>query len=172
MDRSKPSLLHSNEGFTLLETMIAVSIMLVAFAAIMMVQSSSITTTIKGKNANIVGMLVEKTMIETEQLVEGKTFEEIKTEDSGEYAAPYQEYKWTRKIKEVEFPSLELPASPDGGETEGINKITRLITTFLSKAIREITVTISWKRADKEQSFAITTYWVNLNHELSPAEQQ
>ena len=48
--------------------------------------------------------------------------------------------------------------------------LTKLVTNFLSKALREVTVTISWKKGAGEQSYAVTTYWVDLNHEFQLSE--
>ena len=44
--------------------------------------------------------------------------------------------------------------------------LTKMMTNYLSKAVREVTVTIFWKKGSGEQSFTIATYWVNLNNEF------
>lgn len=174
-----PSLVKSHpltdrSGFTLLETMIAMAIMVVAFAAILMVESGSIKTTERAREMNTVSMLAKNAMIQAEFDTESKTFEEIKKEESGTFPEPYQDYSWTRKIKEIEFPNINMNPSQkqdskdsDSGSSDvATDMITKLVTQHLSKAIREINVTISWKRGSGVQSYTVSTYWVDLNHEF------
>jgi prepilin-type N-terminal cleavage/methylation domain-containing protein len=166
-------------GFTLLETMIAMAIMMVAFASILMVESSSINTSVKAKQMNVVTMLAKNLMVETEYSFEGKTFDEYKKEESGTFPEPYQDYSWKREVKEVKFPDLgsgsaKASASDKSGDAaaqdEASRQLTKLLTQFLSKATREVTVTIKFKRGSGEQSYSIATYWVNLNHEFQLSE--
>ena len=74
---------NSNAGFTLLETMIAMAIMMVAFSSILMVESSSINSSMRTKQLNVVAMLAKNIMVESEYLFEGKTFDEFKKEETG-----------------------------------------------------------------------------------------
>jgi general secretion pathway protein I len=175
-----------NSGFTLLETLIAVTIMLIAFAAILGIQSNSINATIRARSVTTVAMLLKDQMVQTEAEIQGKSFDEVKKEDTGNFPPPYNnDYRWTRVIKEIEFPSLNMnSAGPSGssttsasgsssnkggnqeGATEMIDLITKLVTQFLSKALREVTVTVYYKTGGKEMSYSATTYWVDLNHEF------
>lgn len=162
---------NSQSGFTLLEVLIAMSIMLVSFAAILMVQSTAINSSIKTKHMTVVGMLAKSLMVETERTIEGKTFEEVQKEEKGTFPEPYQDYSWMKEVKEIEFPQItgsKPAAGEDSGEGSDVSTemLTKLITQFLSKSLREVTITISWKRGTGEQKFSLTTYWVDLNHEF------
>ena len=167
-------------GFTLLETMIAMTIMLVAFSAILMIESNSLNSAAKSRQMNVVAMLAKNIMVETELKLEGRIFSEIKKEDTGDFKEPYQEYKWKREIKEVKFPNLNMAGKKQEGGDENADEgsgsnslaetLTKLLTNFLSNAIREVVVTISWKKGSGEQSFTVATYWVNLNNEFSLRE--
>ena len=97
---------NSDSGFTLLEVVIALTIMILAFASIIMVESNSLNATTRARQMNIVAMLARNQMAELEYKVEGKTFEEFKKTDGGTFAAPYTDYRWTTEIKELEFPNL------------------------------------------------------------------
>ncbi|HLD99902.1 MAG TPA: prepilin-type N-terminal cleavage/methylation domain-containing protein [Bdellovibrionota bacterium] len=168
-----PRFLNDKSGFTLLETMIAMAIMMVAFASILAVESGSINASNRAKQLNIVAMLAKNQMIEAEYEIEGKTFEEVKKKDGGNFAQPYQDYRWTMEIKEIKFPSLNFGGSKaSGGEDDGgiTGLMTKLLTNYISKAIRELTVTIFWKKGPGEQSFSVSTYWVDLNHEFELQE--
>lgn len=161
-------------GFTLLETLIAVAIMAVAFSSILVLESSAIHGVEKTRTMDIVAMLAKNAMIEAEQEFQGKTFKEVKEEEKGEFEAPYQAYYWKRTVKELKFPNINFAAMAGGGEEaadspamRGIDMLTRLLTKFLSDSVREVTVTISWAKGPGSQSASVSTYWVDLNHEIS-----
>ena len=166
-------------GFTLLETLIALAIMLVAFSAILSVESTSITATERAKQMNVVAMLAKNRMVKLEYEFEGKTFDEFKKEDSGTFEQPFGAYRWSTSVKEIKFPSFDVAggkAGTEGGDAGGGENtdmagfLVKLITNFLSKAIREVTVTVTWTKGSGEQTFSVSTYWVNLNHEFSLSE--
>ncbi|HAR42276.1 MAG TPA: hypothetical protein DCS07_06545 [Bdellovibrionales bacterium] len=170
-------------GFTLLETLIALAIMLVAFTAILSVESASITATDRAKQMNVVAMLAKNRMVTLEYEFEGKTFDEFKKEDAGTFEEPFQAYRWKSSVKEIKFPTFDVSggrgktegsdAGSGGGEGENTDMtsyLVKLVTNFLSKAIREVTVTITWTRGSGEQNFSVSTYWVNLNHEFAISE--
>ncbi len=160
-------------GFTLLETLIALSIMVVAFAAILSIESSSLNASARARQMNVVSMLAKNAMIDAEEAIEGKSFEEVRGEETKAFEPPFQDYKWTRTVKEIKFPNLVPSASKEEG-SEGTDSsaetLGKLVTNFLSKALREVTVTVSWQKSGKEQSESITTYWVDLNHEFALQE--
>lgn len=176
------SLVRGQSGFTLLEVMIAMTIMLVAFASILAVESSSMNTSAKAKQMNIVGMLARNAMTQTEVEIQGKAFREINEEDSAQFEEPYQDYTWVRSVKEVKFPNLAGmfqagAQAQEGGENsaamdaqEGnaalMEQMTKIVTNFLSKALREITITIKWKKGAGEQSYTVSMYWVDLNSDF------
>ncbi len=164
-------LLDNRSGFTLIEVVIAMTIMFIAFAAILSVQSGSISATTRAKQINIVTMLARNKMIETELAIQGKAFLEIPKETNGNFEEPYQEYKWAIQIKDLEFPNMSGTQQGQGQDQQqggGIaDMISNSITSYLSKAMKQIIVTVTWKRGDKEQSTDITMFWVNLNQELT-----
>jgi type II secretion system protein I len=171
--------MRSERGFTLLEVMIAMGIMAVAFASILSVVSESENKAIKARQRNVVAMLAKNVMIETEYKLEGKTFDEVKKEDGGQFKDPFQDYRWKTVIKEIKFPSLNFGAGGGGGSGDSkgdsgtnsaVELLGKLITNYLSKAVREVTVTISWQTGSATQEFSLATYWVDLNHEFQLSE--
>jgi general secretion pathway protein I len=176
--------LAQQEGFTLLEVIIAVAIMVLAFASIIAVESNSISATTRAKEMNMVAMLARNQMVDLEYKIEGKTFDEVKKEDGGTFEAPYEKFRWKTTVKEIKFPSLGGgggdakggTASGSGGAAAGgdpnaayAEQITKMVTDYFTKAVREISVTIYWKRGSGEVNFNLSTYWVDLNHEFNPS---
>jgi general secretion pathway protein I len=163
-----------SKGFTLLEVVIAMAIMTLAFSSILAVEMGSINASSRAKQMNIVAMLAKNQMVDTEYKIEGKSFDEVKKEDSGTFEAPYQDYRWKTTVRELKFPPIAGGAAAQSKGAEGGNQVTelltKLITNFLSKALREVTVTVFWKRGTAEQSFSLSTYWVDLNYEFKLTE--
>jgi general secretion pathway protein I len=111
------TLKQSNEGFTLLEVMIALAIMLIAFSSIIAIQSSAMNSALKARQIDEVSVLARNAMIQTEVEISGKKFEDIAAELSGQFEDPFQDYSWTRKIKEVKLPNLSGLAKAAGGDS-------------------------------------------------------
>jgi general secretion pathway protein I len=159
---------RTTAGFTLIEVMMAMAIMTIAFAAILSTQSSSILLGIKIRDLNIGGMLAHNLMVESEHLMEGKPFGELKDTEAGVYPQPYERFKWKRQVKEVKFPDFGIfsGGKDESGQQQGQDDKSRLlgqaVTKFLSEAVRELIVTVSWSRGDGELNVTLTTYLVNL----------
>jgi general secretion pathway protein I len=178
---------HRSAGFTLLEVMIAIGILAIGIGAILVAENNSLDVTLRAKRMNTVAMLAKNALIEAERLTEGKTFTEVNDDQSGKFDAPYTEYSWERKIKEITFPNLMDPSQANGGNAGGeagaasaaatpegsgaidqnVEKVVKLATNYLSKSTREITVTIKWKDKGEDQKFSVSQYWVDLNHEFN-----
>ena len=94
------------QGFTLLEVMIAIGILAIGIGAILVAENNSLDGTLRAKRMTTVAMLAKNSLIEAEREIEGKSFTEIKTESTGTFDAPFAEYRWERKIKEITFPQL------------------------------------------------------------------
>ena len=167
------------DGFTLLEVMIALAIMLVAFSSILAIQSSSMGSALKARQIHEVSVLARNAMVQTEVEISGKKFTEIPEEASGQFEEPFADYSWTRKIKEVKLPNLGGISKAAQGDTGGaksdeeekngamIEQMTKVITNFLSKAVREVTITVSWKRGTTTQKYDVAMYWVDMNSDFN-----
>ncbi|MBS1961238.1 MAG: prepilin-type N-terminal cleavage/methylation domain-containing protein [Bdellovibrionales bacterium] len=177
-DLPKPVL--RTEGFTLLEVMIALAIMLVAFSSILAIQSSSMNSALKSRQIHEVSVLARNAMLQTEIEISGKKFEELPPELSVACEEGNPDYTCTRKIKEVKLPNLAGLSKAAQGENGGgsskdddeknsaiLEQMTKVITNFLSKAVREVTITVSWKRGTTTQKYDVAMYWVDLNSDFN-----
>ena len=154
-------------GFTLLEVMIAMAIMAVAFGAILTSQSGAIRQAITAKELNTAGWLAHRAMVEAEHLTEGKPFDELDKEQDGQFKEPFQNYSWKREVRELKFPDLTQPSKEGEGVPETARIMGKVITKYLNTAMRELVVTVSWKRGKSEQSVKLTTYLIDLNAEFN-----
>lgn len=148
--------------------MIAIAIMVLAFASILQLESSAIEASRRTKEVNVVAMLAKSKMVDVEYEIEGRTFEEVGEGAAGVFEAPFTDYRWEWKVKEMEFPNFSGGQSQDasGGTSDLTDMLSKLITKFFSKALREVTVRVIWKRGTTDQDFSLSTYWVDLNHEF------
>jgi general secretion pathway protein I len=168
-------------GFTLLEVMIAIGILAIGIGAILVAENNSLDVTLRAKRMNTVATLARNILVEAEREIQGKPFLEIRTESFGKFDAPFSEYSWERKIKEITFPKIMNQNQGGGsgggasGETSGadpnVERVVKIATNYLSKASREVTVTILWKDKGENQKFSVSQYWVDLNHEFKMAEE-
>ena len=158
---------NTSAGFTLLEVMIAITIMTIAFSAILSSQSSAIQLTVKTKELNIAAWLAKNIMVQSEILLEGKPFGELDKSKSESFEAPFSNYKWTREIKEIKFPDFTQPEEKKNGTKEGVtdsmNLLVKTMTKFISDSIREMVVTVTWTRGKGEQRFQVSTYLIDLD---------
>ena len=158
--------MKATDGFTLLEVLIAISIMVIGVGTVLMIESNSIDATDKARKVTAAAMLAKRSMLESEMLFEGKPFADLKPSETGTYAAPYEDFQWTRAVKEIELPNITPSGGENAGEDANQNTMAQMVTGFLSKGMREITITVRWPRGKGFQEMSVTQYWVDLNHEL------
>jgi hypothetical protein len=115
---------------------------------------------------NTASMLAKNTMIEAEAEVQGKSFTEIAKEKAGQFPTPHDQFAWKRRIKEVKFPKL-IQGSSGGGEenkkSQTEEQFGLLLSKYLSDAVREIEVEISWTQGKGKQTYTLSTYWVDFD---------
>jgi len=143
------------------------AIMLLAIGAILMIQSTSVESSIKARELNTVAMLARSKLIEIELELEGRPINEAKKEDGGTFAPPHDGFRWSRKVQEIQFP----PLGAGGGDKTDIGaRISRLMTQHINKSVREVVLTVSWKRGKGEATRSFSTYLVDLNREFQLSE--
>lgn len=152
----------SLSGFTLLEIMIALTIMTIAFAAILSSESGSIHSSVRSRELNIAAWLARNLMVESEHLMEDKPFNELSKEESKNFPEPFQRFKWKREVRELKFPDFSLPEK-EGGMPEPIRIFIKTITKFLNDSVRELIITVSWPRGKGEQQITVSTYLVDMD---------
>ena len=127
------SLLDTNNGFTLLEVMIAVVILAIGLTTLFGSQSQSVSLAGHAKFNTIAPQLAQL------KLSELKTQEDEITSDSGDFGAEFIGYSW---VVEVEDSIL--------GDSE--------LLSAIAENLQKVTLTIAY--ADNNQVFSVESYFL------------
>ncbi len=130
-------LLSSCRGFTLLEVMIAVSIIALVFVSIFRMQSGTIRLAEAGTFNTLAPVLANQVLLEMEQDLEDQT------RSSGEFEGRYSGYKWASEVSD-NLLDLEFI---DEDYSKGFKKITLRIMDKNEHHTYEVT---TWRYAVEE----------------------
>ncbi|MFC1867511.1 prepilin-type N-terminal cleavage/methylation domain-containing protein [Thermodesulfobacteriota bacterium] len=89
-------------GFTLLEVMVALSIIAVALTALLASQSQSLSLASEAKFSTTAALLAQSKIAE----IEAKKPEDLRS-DSGDFGDDFPNYQWDLKVNEVSFSGAE-----------------------------------------------------------------
>lgn len=93
--------LHADSGFTLLEIMVAISIIAIALVSVYRMHSQTITMNFAARFYTTAPMLAQLKIAE----LETKSVEEL-TNDSGDFGEDYSGFRWDVVVDDVESESL------------------------------------------------------------------
>ncbi len=144
--------------------------MAIAYSAILMVESGSIHATMKAREMTVAMMLAKNALVQTEMEMDNLAFKELKEKETFDFSKPYEEYQWTRIIKKIELPNLtgamSNPENEKSSTSQEADVFAKLFSEYLSKAIREVKIVVSWNKGKGKQKYSVSTYWVDLNSEF------
>jgi prepilin-type N-terminal cleavage/methylation domain-containing protein len=154
-----------DQGFTLIEVLMA--ILLLATTSVILYQSwnGSMNAVRKGRVYSTVALLLQKKATEFEIDSKDKTADEIK-DDAGDFGSDYPDYKWEIKTKPFSIPALLPPDKNGEGQSEMMTLIVKTLTEYFEKAVREIQITVIYKRGDKIQKHSLSTIFIDFKKEL------
>lgn len=157
----------SFRGFSLLEVLIATAILAGAMLVIGTMWSGNSMRVRKSNLYNNVAFLLESKIAEIEAKYKDKALTEIPESDGGAFDG-YPNYSWKMESKEFEMPDLSavLTKQNNGAKEEFLSMIKQM-TEYISKAIKEVKVTIIVKSGKKEVPFSITTYFVSYDQDFA-----
>lgn len=162
MRKREGAVKRGEAAFSLLEVMIAVVILAMAFSTLIGAVSSSSARARSAEELLTATMLAREKMTEMDlELAKGMAkgeFPEDREED-GEFKKPFERFRWKMTIKKVTLPAPVIGEKGSIQETVG-----RELTKEISKSVRELTLNVSWTEAasDRERSFDITTHIVRM----------
>ncbi|MBX7231046.1 MAG: type II secretion system GspH family protein [Bdellovibrionales bacterium] len=155
-------------GFTLLEVLIAMTILVGGMVIMSTSWTGNFMRVRKATLYNNVALLLERKMVEIQAEYTNKSIEEI-VDKSGDFGSDQPLYRWEFKTHEFKMPDLSAAIlGKNGGQNEMFLEMVKQSTEFISKSIKEGTVTIFVKTGgkNKEMPFSVTTYFIDYNREM------
>ncbi|NNK84051.1 MAG: prepilin-type N-terminal cleavage/methylation domain-containing protein, partial [Desulfobacterales bacterium] len=92
---------RSNTGFTLLEIMVAISIIAIVLVTVYRMHAQTISMNVISRFNTVAPVLAKQILTQNET----KTLDEL-ADDSGDFGKEFSDYKWHVSVKEVESDAL------------------------------------------------------------------
>ncbi|MFO1462566.1 MAG: prepilin-type N-terminal cleavage/methylation domain-containing protein [bacterium] len=175
-----------DRGFTLIEIMIALSILSISLLSIYAAQGNSLRASGRAENIQTASMLARQKM--TEKMIElqkdldkGK-FPDEQINDQGSFDPPFDRFRWEFAVRKVEIPVIQAPGQEGGAATGGgpatstgkepgaanqapeaaQENLAKIVTKKISESVREITTKVIWEELEEEQNLVVTTHIAKL----------
>ncbi|MGZ3721425.1 MAG: type II secretion system protein [Bdellovibrionales bacterium] len=159
-------MMRANKGFTLIEVLVALFILTGGIIVLSTSWSGNFMRIRKSALFNDVAVLLERKMVETEAKYRNK-YKEIPEEDAGEFDKDHPQYSWKLKSRELKLPDITpLLLGQEEHPDETMVAMLKQLTEQLSKAIKEVKISVLVKRNGKELEFSATEYMVDYGSQL------
>lgn len=156
----------SQKAFTLIETLVAMIILAGALVVLGNSWSGSLGAIRKSRNVTAAALLLQRKVTELELKYQDK-FSEVPEDDGGDFGSDYPEYTWKLKTKKLEVPDLTAGLTArEGGASDMELTIVRQLTDLIEASVKEMKISITWKKGTKAQDYSITTYLIDWNKDL------
>ena len=150
-------------GFTLIEVLIAMMILVGALIALSASWRGSVMAYRKGRQINVITHLLQKQTTEMELRFKNESLITDR-ELEGDFGTDYPNLSWKTEIKALQFPDLApLLVSQEGGANQITLTVIRQMSTQLSQAIKEMKVSVLWKNQNNVATYSVTTYLISYN---------
>jgi general secretion pathway protein I len=157
----------NTKGFTLIEVLVALFILAGGIIVLSTSWSGNFMRIRKSALYNDVATLLQRKMVETEAKYRLKV-KEIPDEDAGDFGSDHPQYTWRLKSRDLKLPDLApILMSQEEHPDEMLMTMLQQMSDTLSKAIKEVKVSIIVKRNGKELEFAATEYFVDYTQDFS-----
>jgi prepilin-type N-terminal cleavage/methylation domain-containing protein len=154
-------------GFTLLEVLVAMAILAGGIVVVSTSWSGNFLRMRKTTLYYNVAMLLEKKTTELDAKFKGKPLDEV-IDETGDFGSDLPQYRWEFKTHEFQMPDLTAALlGNDATKSEQLIQFIKQMTEFISKSVKEGTVTVFVKSGKKEVPFSVTTYFVDYSRELN-----
>lgn len=159
-------MLSNKKGFTLVETLIALAIMVTSLMVLSQSISAAFARTKKTQVNFEIASLLERKMIDIQMDYGNKAIESIPEEKEDNFGDKFPDYTWKLKSKKLELPDLSsLLTAQEGGADQMTISVSRQLFEAISKATKEVTVTVTYKpkNAKKPLEASVTKYFVDYD---------
>ena len=170
-----------DQGFTLLEVMIALAILSLSLTVISESQVSSVRFVGHAKQMTIATMLARQLMVETEDELFEEGFSDFEEEKKGDFKEQgFETFRYVLKVDKVELPTeidAEGAADAVGGAGDGDDSTAtggvlgvgakmmasqfEMFRNILEQSIRRVTVRVLWGAKKHERFISLVAYFTD-----------
>jgi prepilin-type N-terminal cleavage/methylation domain-containing protein len=178
---------RGERGFTLLEVMVAISILAVSLVVIFDTNGRGVYMAGSARDMTVATLLARYQMTELEHELFKEGFDDFDEKKDGDFCDQgWCDYRWEAEIRKVEFDTSGIagmlgdsgggddasdPASSLPFDAGIVQTMLPMVQQSLEDAIRRISLTIRWKEGDQgERSFRVDQLLVNLKESISPIQ--
>ena len=159
------------DGFTLIETLIAMVILTFTIIAVSNTWSGNVMRVQKSRINSTTAILLQRKMTEIEITYQDKPHE-VPEEEKGDFGARYPGYSWELKSKEFEMPDMTgALIAREGGADEMLLTMVRMVADYIKKSAKEVSVTVVYSGTKAKIKTplrnTVTTYFVDYTKEVS-----
>lgn len=146
----------NRKGFSLLEVLIAVAILAIAFLTLINFQGQTMFRLSRAEKLTQATFLARHQMAETilqieKEFIQQRVFPDEKS-DRGDFDKPYENFKWEWNLRTVAIPT------PEGEEGGMMGSMMRMVAGQIKEMVREVKLTVSWEELGKERKIDVTTH--------------
>jgi general secretion pathway protein I len=161
--------MKSRAGFTLIETLIAMIILAGALIVLGNSWSGSLSSLGRSRQITTLSFLLQKKMTEYEIKYKDR-MADVPEEEEGDFGTDYKAFTWNMKSKKLDIPDLSAALTArEGGATDIEIMVVKQLTEMIESSVKELRVTVTWKRDTKEVKHSLATYLVEYSKGGTPA---
>lgn len=158
---------RNGQGFTLLETAVAMAIMFGGVTFLASSWSGNLMRIEKTRINSTMGLLLQAKMTEMELRFAGQPIEQIPESAEGNFGDKYPGWTWTMASKKFEMPDLSgALTSRSGGADEMTLLVVKTAQDFINESVRELVVEVTFEnKAKRKVSNKVSRLFVDYSKE-------
>lgn len=156
--------LRNNLGFTLIEVLVALVIIVISFVAITNSIIYSQMNSQKSRKSIIASFLASEKLAEVNMKYSALPIKEIPQKESGIFPKPNDTFSWEVKSQPFEYDLAGLAETffnKEEAKSEQLQSILSNMSNALKESIKEVTVTIHWSTMKIPRNFSLTTHFID-----------
>ena len=158
---------QKQKAFTLIEVVLAMMIMASGLLILTNSWAGTYTRLQKTQVHVQLAALLERKIVEIEREYKGQPLDSIPPEKSDDFGSELEGYSWTMQSQKLDFPDL---SSVIGGVGDNQNldliSIMKIFTEHISKSVKEVKVTVTYKDKKKPISVDVVFYMIDYDRPL------
>ena len=168
--------MRNQRGFTLLEVMVATTLIVFVVFATVLSSSGGLASSARNRNVILATNLARNLINQEEVKHVGMSFERLPEKQSGNFEAPNDRYKWTIEYSKVDFSALadliqrqsQKQNEKGGGEQDPqTGMVLRIFKDYLEKSVRRMKVTIEWPDGNGTSTQTFSQLLVNYDQDFN-----